>query len=199
MPRTTYLLAAAVAVLAGAANAQAPASPAPLSSPPVITIRTEPVQHSPEMQRLAASAQQLRDAIQVLAQRAPGPERNVAIAKAQEALVRTQQAMLDLPPEYRTATTATTTVPRGYDQSVRSLMAAADTLRQSIHSMAREPAGERRNQAIRDANRALMDTQVAMANAYDVTAFGPNTASLGAGPGSAPTQCVWLGTMWGCR
>jgi len=98
----------------------------------------------------------------------------------------------------RAPATVSTAVPSpasaGYDQSVRALMAAADSLRASIHVMAREPAGEQRNQAIRDANRALIETQVAMANAYDATAFPHRTATMGAGP----LQCAWLGTMWGC-
>jgi hypothetical protein len=197
MSRPIHALAVVLGIAAGAAHAQSPAAPPPLTAPPVVTIVTAPTPASPEMNRLMTTSQQLRDAIQALAGKPPGTERDIAIAKAQEALLRTQQAMRDLPAEYR-ASTASAIPPRGYDASVRTLMGAADSLRQAIHAMAREPAGERRNQAIREANRALLDTQVAMANAYDATAFparGTATTTLGAGP----SHCIWLGSMWGCR
>ncbi|MEJ8838821.1 hypothetical protein [Ramlibacter sp. AN1133] len=187
------VLAALVATLACASQAQVPGARLTMQPPPSVTMAPVPATTSAAMQRLEATGQELREAIQSLAGKVPGPERDIAIAKAQEALLKTQQAMVDLPPEYR-STAATRMHGSGYDQSVRALMAAADSLRQSVHAMAREPAGERRNQAIRDANRALLATQVAMANAYDATAFAPQTATMGA----APLQCVWLGTMWGC-
>src|SRR5205085_9634363 len=114
-------------------------------------------------------AQRLRESIQQLAQKPPGPEREVALKEARAALLRTQQAMVDVPPSERVVGTVSSTA--GYDESVRKLMAAADGLRDAVQEMATQPAGARRNQAIRDANRALLDTQTAMANAYDLTAF----------------------------
>jgi hypothetical protein len=193
MSRNKQVLAAALAAMACAAQAQVTRSEVIVVSPPVVRIAAVPTATSPEMQRLMATTQELRDAIQLLAQRTPGPERDLAIAKAQSALLKTQQAMLTLPPEYR-RTVAPTRASGGYDASVRALMDAADSLRKSVQAMAQEPAGERRNEAIREANRALLDTQVAMTNAYDATAFPPNTATLGAGA----MRCAWLGTMWGC-
>ena len=175
------------------AQAQATRPDATVAPPPIVSIAVVPTTDSPEMQRLTATTQELREAIQLLAQKTPGPERDLAISKAQSALSRTQQAMLTLPPEYR-RTLAPPQVTGGYDAAVRALMDAADSLRKSVQGMAQEPAGERRNQAIREANRALLDTQVAMTNAYDATAFPPHTVTLGA----APMQCAWLGTMWGC-
>jgi hypothetical protein len=192
MSRTYQVLAVLLAGAACAAQAQV-TRPAPASPPPVVSITAVPTAPTPEMQRLMASAQELREAIGSLAQKTPGPERDVAIAKAREALARTQQAMATLPPAYRRTVPASTS-SQGYDASVKALMAAADTLRESIHAMAREPAGEARNQAIRDANRALLDTQVAMANAYDATAYPPQTTTLGA----APLHCAWVGSMWAC-
>jgi hypothetical protein len=189
-----HVLAAVLGVFALASQAQVHGPAARPSTPaPVVSISVAPATSTPEMQRLMDSQEELRQAIRSLAQKPPGTERDVAIAKAQEALSRTRQAMRDLPPEYR-ATAAASSANRGYDDSVRSLMDAADALRHAVQAMAREPAGARRNQAIRDANRALLDTQVAMANAYDATAFPQRTASVGA----TPRQCVWLGTMWGC-
>lgn len=66
----------------------------------------------------------------------------------------------------------------GYDTSVRELMRSADALRDSIHALARQPAGPERNAAIREANRALLDVQAAMANAYDVTAMRHQPTTL---------------------
>lgn len=108
------------------------------------------------------------------------------------------------------AATASDPAAAGYAPSVQALMHAADSLRDSIHAMAREPASPERNRAIAEANRALLDTQVAMVNAYDHTAFGTDTRTLGAG--SAPVtrdrtvvidangiDCTRLGTMVGCE
>src|SRR3569833_1425163 len=131
----------------------------------VVTVQPGP---TATMRDLEASAQRLREAIQVLAHKAPGPERRVALDEARKALRRTQQAMLDLPPQDRVAGTQDSTA--GYDPSVRELMKSADALRDSIHAMAHQAAGPGRNQAIRDANVALLDIQSAMANAYDLTA-----------------------------
>ena len=191
------VLAAVLATLAGASQAQVPGNPGvatPPSTRAAVVTTTTTTASSAAMQRLDATAQELRQAIGLLARKPPGAERDVALAEAQKALLKTQQAMIDLPPEYRIITTAR--APQGYDPSAKELMAAADSLRDSIHVMAREPASERRNQAIRDANRALLDMQASMANAYDATAFAPQTTTLGAGPAM---QCVWLGTMWGCN
>ena len=95
-------------------------------------------------------------------------------------------------PGMRASGTASST---GYDRSVRDLMRASDALRDAIHAMAREQPGERRNEAIRAADRALMQAQAAMATAYDSSASLPHTRTLG-GPGA---HCVRLGDMLGCR
>jgi len=154
--------------------AYAQSATAPVAVAPGV-VATQPVR-TPAMRDLMQSAQQLRESIQALAQKAPGPERKIALDSAREALRRTQQAMLDLPPQYRATGTQASTA--GYDPSVRQLMKSADDLRASIHAMAREPAGPGRNQAIRDSNRALLDIQAAMANAYDLTAFrNPQTTT----------------------
>lgn len=98
----------------------------------------------------------------------------------------------------------------GYAPSVQALMQAADSLRDSIHAMARQPASPERNQAIHDANHALVETQSAMVNAYDQTAFGGDTRTLGAGPAHVAhdrtvvldangIHCARLGTMIGCE
>lgn len=54
------------------------------------------------MEWLLMATQSLREAIQAMAQQPPSPERNRAIAQAQDAILETQEAMLLLPPELRT-------------------------------------------------------------------------------------------------
>jgi hypothetical protein len=193
-----------LAVVAGAASAQA-------TQQPVVTTTTVSVAPTTQaaMQRLSDASQGLSDAVRVLANKPAGPDRDAAIHEAQKALARTQQAMRDMPREYRVATTRSTPA---YDASVQALMKTADQLRGSIHAMAREPAGPRRNQAIREANQALLDTQAAMAQAFDATyaANAPastTTVTLGAGPAErtivvgpgSTANCLKLGAMLGCK
>lgn len=160
---TLLLLGAAAA----SAHAQA-ARPAPHDGTTAGVVAVQRVT-TPAMADLQASAQRLRESIQILAQKPPGPDRKAALEQAQKALQRTQQAMADLPPEYRVV--ATQAGAAGDAPSVKIMMAAADSLRDSIHAMAGRPAGPQRNQAIRDANKALIDLQGAIANAYDLTAY----------------------------
>jgi hypothetical protein len=69
-------------------------------------------------------------------------------------------------------------------------MSSADSLRHAIQEMAQQPAGERRNQAIEQANRALWDTQTAM-----VAAHQPGTSqSMGASSGSTASEGKSHGT-----
>jgi len=185
---STAILALGLATAATAFAQGTPTRPAEPATG-IVVVQGTP---SPAMRRLMDTADTLHTAVRELASRPPGPERDLALREANKALLVTQQAMLDLPPEYRPAPAKAATA--GYDGSVRNLMTAADTLRDSIHAMARQPAGERRNEAIRDANRALLDTQAAMVNAYDLTAFPHRSVSLGAGP----ANCVQLGSMEGC-
>ncbi|MBC5784067.1 hypothetical protein H8N03_14035 [Ramlibacter sp. USB13] len=189
MSKRTAIGCMVLAVVAGAANAQATNTPA---TPTGTVIATQPV-YTQSMRALQESAQRLRESIQALAQKPPGPERTVALDQARSALLRTQEAMVHLPPQDRVVGTMSSTAD--YDASVKKLMSAADSLRRAVQEMAAQPAGARRNQAIRDANRALLDTQVAMANAYDLTAFPARTATMGA----APMHCVQLEDMRACR
>lgn len=58
--------------------------------------------YSRSMEYLFVAAQSLREAIQAMAQHPAGPRRNAAIDRAQEALLTTQAAMVQLPAEART-------------------------------------------------------------------------------------------------
>ena len=197
MKFTSVMMASVLPLAAAGAIAQGTNQPHAAQSAGTVISR-QPV-YTQAMQELQRSAQRLRESIQALAQQQPGPERDQAIDKAREALLETQQAMVALPPELRTSGVVST---EDYDDSVKKLMRSADSLRFSIQEMAQQPAGERRNRAIRQANQALWDTQVAMASAYQPQATrasgaGPaqktdKAAADAAGPAAAPAVLVLL-------
>lgn len=60
------------------------------------------------------------------------------------------------------AQTAGSTAPTNYGESMVRLQQAAQKLREAVQAMAQQPAGPRRNEAMRQANDALFDTQQAM-------------------------------------
>lgn len=159
MKSTSMTLIAALALATGGAAAQQGTPDKQQAQPG----RQAATADSQSMEKLKQSAQRLRESIQAMAQRKPGPDRDRAIAEAHEALLETQRAMVALPPELR-GTGAVRTAD--YDQSVRKLMKAADSLRESIHAMAQQPPGQGRNRAIEQAHQALWDTQNAMLSAY---------------------------------
>ena len=154
------------------------AAGAPAASTAASVAATSP-DYSEPMKKLQASAQRLREAIQAMAQEPAGERRNQAIRQAQEALLETKQSMTSMPPDMRIADSAIgTSSPGGgagavgntvypssdaeYTKAVEKLQKAAQQLRESIQGMAQEPAGERRNHAIKAAHQALFDTTQAM-------------------------------------
>lgn len=179
MPFRSMLIAGILPLACAAALAQA-ASPAPAAAAKGTVPASQPGA-SQSMQKLQQSAQQLRESIQALARKQPGPERDRAIANAHQALLKTQRAMVALPPDLRSAGTASS---MGYDEAVTTLMKSADSLRQSIQEMAQQPPGERRDRAIAEAHKALRDTQAAMLAAYQPA----NARTMGAGTGGAAAQ-----------
>lgn len=54
--------------------------------------------------------------------------------------------------------------PRNDAKTIEELQLAAQRLRDAIQAMAQAPAGEKRNQAIKDGNQALMEVNRAMVN-----------------------------------
>lgn len=144
------------------AQAQGQNSPAPQGGN-AAAASTQPANpaHSKEMDRLLQAAQKLRDAIHELAQQAPTTQRSEAIRQADAALLDAQRAMLDLPPDLRT----TANPQIGDTEAMRRLQEAAQKLREAVQAMASEPAGPRRNAAIKQANEALFETQQTMVDA----------------------------------
>lgn len=130
--------------------------------------------YNQELERLLKAAQGLRGAIQGLAQKQPGSQRTVAIAMAHQALNLTNQAMSQLPPEMRADPTPTSNSKSGSGstgsigsqpdnpQSMEALQKAAEQLLKSVQAMVDEPAGERRDAAVKAAHQALYDTNQAM-------------------------------------
>ena len=61
------------------------------------------VEYTRAMEELQKAAQRLRESIQSMAQQPVGEQRNQAIKQARQALYDTNQAIIQLPPEMRTA------------------------------------------------------------------------------------------------
>jgi hypothetical protein len=78
----------------------APTQMAPTQAQPAVPAAD--VNHTQTMERLLQSAQSLRESIQAMAQRPAGEQRSMAMAQAREALISTQQAMVQLPLDMRT-------------------------------------------------------------------------------------------------
>lgn len=121
------------------------------------------------MNRLTAAADRLREAVQAMATQPAGERRNYAINQANEALLEVKQAMTSLPPELRGSPGAVgatrseaPAATAGHSDSMVNLQSAAQRLRESIQTMASEPAGDRRNMAIAATHAALRDTEQAM-------------------------------------
>jgi hypothetical protein len=106
--------------------------------------------------------------------------------------------MMRLPPEYRVSGVVVSDVPirhanpaqnRTFDDSMKELRLAADRLRDSIQAMAQQPAGARRNDAIREAHEALRETQQAMAWVPGYPAASASASAAGsAGQGRISSQ-----------
>ena len=119
-----------------------------------------PPNYADSMARLQEAAQRLREGIQQMAQHPALEGRNDAIKQAHKALFDAQQAMIQLPPESYVKEGAET-LPN-YTVAMDRLQQAAQKLRESVQAMAQQPAGDRRNAAIREAREALGETQQAM-------------------------------------
>lgn len=107
---------------------------------------------------LQAAAQRLRDATRDMAEAPPGPARVTAIQAADRALMEVNQAMANLPPPLLTAAATES----DYRQAIDRLQQAAQRLRDASHALATDPYSTRRNETIRDINRALLETQQVM-------------------------------------
>lgn len=114
--------------------------------------------YSESMRRLREAAQKLRDATHAMADLPAGPRRSEAIRQTTEALAETQSAMLQLPFE---AWYANPSAP-DYQKSMDRLKQAAQKLRDATHAMAAREASDDINQAIKQTNEALLETQRAM-------------------------------------
>lgn len=145
--RRKFLMTVIAAACLGAGTAGAQSSGA-----------TAPTNYGESMVRLQQAAQKLREAVQAMAQQPAGPRRNAAADEAREAIVETQRAMIQLPPDLRMGQGS----EPNYTQSMARLQEAAQRLRDAVQAMAQQPAGPRRNEAMQQANQALFDTQQAM-------------------------------------
>jgi hypothetical protein len=122
------------------------------------------------MDRLQQAAQQLREAVQAMAQRPAGAQRNEAIKTANRALYAAQEAMILLPLRVGSSAGASGT-PKSTNRSAAStepsqaadqLREASDKLRSALQAM-QQPSGKADGQAAQLAKQALVVTQQAAA------------------------------------
>ena len=175
----TLILAAAFCGTGGVVAAQGSSTAGSATSSDPTKRASGPVNYGEPMVRLQQAAQKLRESIQAMAQQPTGERRNQAIRKAHEALLESQTAMIELPPEIRMGATGE---QPNYTQSMARLQEAAQRLRDAVQAMAQQPAGPRRNDAMKQANQALFDTQQAMIQLprdLRVSAASPGSASTG--------------------
>ncbi|MGZ5095907.1 MAG: hypothetical protein ACXWCY_07410 [Burkholderiales bacterium] len=107
---------------------------------------------------LEAAAQRLRDAVHSMAKAPAGTQRNEAIKQANRTLLEVQNAIAALPP----GVIAAAGNEGNYKQAMDRLEMAAQRLRDAAHALAREPVGAKRADAMKDINKALIDTQQVM-------------------------------------
>lgn len=81
----------------------------------------------------------------------------------------------------RPGVNATASAPHHYDLAMANLQRATDALRASTHAMAGEPAGPRRNQAIRQAHAAIINADKAMSQLYRPGMGTPRAAEAAVG------------------
>lgn len=131
------------------------------SEPTTTGLKVGHVDYKKEMGSLLEAAQKLRESIQHLARQKAGPERDAAIQAAKDALLSTQRAMLQLPPELRVSNVSVREA-REWPTAMARLDAASQRLRESVEAMSKEQAGKRRNDAIASVHEALSQAQEAM-------------------------------------
>lgn len=179
-------LIVSIALATGVASAQ---TQPPAGAGPGMPLTAAQQQSMVELQE---AANRLRESIAAMKDKANAVDRHLAVQQAQEALIATQRAMSALPAEIRNAPAAATTTVK-YRESVEKMMRAADSLRESIQAMAKLPPGDARNDAIRQANQALLETNAAMVMAY---APGTGTGAMGAaGSASGASGTSSTGTL----
>ena len=179
-----YAVAAAIVGLGATSTAAAQSASGPRAG--AAAVAPAPT-YSESMQHLQAAAQRLRESIQKLSQHAPGAERDSALRLARKALWDAQDAMIQLPPELRQAAASSGGVSPDYAASMNKLKRASDRLYDAIHAMAAQPAGDRRNAAVRQATLALNEAEhaiVALPNAVGATS-GSGSGTVGAQGGKS--------------
>lgn len=129
------------------------------------TARTRP--DAKAIEELQLAAQRMRDAIDAMAKAPAGAQRNQAIKDANRALMEVNIAMTNLPPDLLTAAASES----NYKLAIDRLQQANDRLREAAQALAKDPYSKRRNETIKDINKALLETQQVMID-VPISAWG---------------------------
>lgn len=141
---------------------------------------------------LLAAAQLLRESIQRMAQAPAGEGRTEAIRQGNEALLQVNSAIMALPSHLLLAGGNS----GDYGRAVTKMKAASDKLYAAVHALAKEPGSAARNQAIREVNEALAETNTAMVNGIYLQADKSPSAAAGK-TGSRANASTMSGTSGG--
>ena len=107
---------------------------------------------------LLAAEQRLREAIQAMAQAPAGDKRTTAIRQGNVPLREVQGGVVRLPSNLLLANATES----DYRKAMDKLQRAAQRLREAAQALAQEPAGPKRNAAIKQINEALVETNQVM-------------------------------------
>ena len=107
---------------------------------------------------LQLAVQRLHDAIHAMSKAPAGAQRNQAIKDGNRALAEVHVAMANLPSDLRIAAAS----EGNYQKAIDRLQLAADKLRQSTQALATDAYSKRRNETIKDIDKALLETQQVM-------------------------------------
>jgi len=154
-------LVLSVLLASGAASAQSSASSG-TGTGDKAGLQVGHVDHTRSMDNLLSAAQKLRESIQQLAQQEPGPKRETAIEAARQALLLTQRAMLQLPPEMRVEDVKVREA-KDWPKAMARLDGAAQKLRESVEAMSKQPSGKGQGDAIATVKKALAETHAMLA------------------------------------
>lgn len=154
-------LVLALAIGASGAYAQSQPGQANAGSAGQAEMKVGHVDHTRSMDNLLAAAQKFREAIQAMARQEPGPKRDAAMDATREALLLTQRAMLQLPPDLRVEDVKVREA-KDWPKAMARLDSASQKLHESIEAMSKQQGGKGRDDAIGTVKTALDDTEEAM-------------------------------------
>jgi hypothetical protein len=182
------MVAAATALAASFGSAgvvQAQSQPAKPDTANSEGLRIEHTNPTDTMENLNSAVRELREAtVLMLNQKAPGPKRAEAVEAAQDALMQTQEAILQLPPDMRIADTKIREA-KDWPLVMKRLTQATNDLQDAAKTLSQKATGEEHDKAVATMRKALRTAQEAMADLPEWSAGQPMTTGQSSADGSS--------------